>query len=887
MQIIACAGSGKTEVITRRVIQLVKSGVLPDNILAFTFTEKAAEEMKYRIRKYLREEFQHKLSIGSMFIGTIHSFCLELLKENMPQYQIFDPLDENRTNIFLKHHYKKLKLQDLQIQKFKWENKERYKWRVISTFLKNVDIVREEGINIDDIENEEFIASFLVFNDLLEKTRKIDFSLMLTKAVDMLENNPSILSNIRNKYTYIIVDEYQDINNIQEKLINLLVGDKNNICVVGDDDQSIYQWRGAEVSNILTFKNRYKNVQTVNLKINFRGTNGIVNNANSLIINNRGRLKKVMTSQLPYEKGDIYVVNFEKQNQEIEFIIKKIKSLRGTSFIDKDKTERALDWYDFALLFRSVRKHAHPYLKAFRDANIPFIVKGSVGLFEHPEIKLIIDAMKFIFRYSNTIDLHYFQAPTQAQNLFTLLQPIEDSEKSQILLTFIKHLEHLQKDVQVKRRVNFQSLFQEIIAGILRKQYKFRNEIYYNLGQLSRIISDFEGEFYPVKTDTIRNFFDFIEHYAANVYEEYTLEERFGNANTVQIMTMHRAKGLEFPVVFIPMMDGTSFPKKGYYQSDYLISEDLFNAARYKTTEESQRRLLYVAITRSMKYLFITSATNQARISEFLRELDYNYLIPNNIPDPTMRASCSNFLPPKLSYFPTSFSELGYFFDCPKDYQIRFIFGFNPEIVEALGYGHSIHNILNLMHKKAKNQEFDPLSVLDLVEDHFHLPFASDSLLNIMKKSVYKILKQYADNYSDELKLSLETEKSFELLLENTLIAGKIDLIRKKTEKGEDLIIVDFKTEKDPDFLRQEKHAKQVILYGIALESIYGKLPRNVYVHYLDKGERKEAQFDQLRINNLKNEIKQVVDNIQHSNFPRNPKDSNRCAKCDFSKICS
>lgn len=856
--------------------------------------------MKYRIRKYLDITFDHKLSIGNMFIGTIHGFCFELLKQHLAQYQLFDPLDDNRCNIFLKRHYWDLKLNELKDKGFggDWEN---YQWQMIFSFIKSVNIVREERINLEDIKNEKFIQSFKAYEELLDKNRKMDFSSMLSKAVDMLKTRSEIYDKIRQQYKYIIVDEYQDINNIQEELIRLIVGDSNNICVVGDDDQSIYHWRGADVTNILTFMKRNKNIHTVNLDINFRGTDGIVAIANSLIRNNLDRLKKSMNSKQnyekgdikqKYEKGDIYYVNFSNQEEEIDFIINKIKNLRGTSFIEKDGTERAINWYDFALLFRSVRNYARPYINALRKEGIPFIVKGSIGLFEHPEINLIIDTMKFLFDYSRSINLDYFKNPTQADKLFYLLENIKDNDKINILNQFLDHLKTIHKTIQIKRKINFQNLFQEIISGILMGKYRFKEEIYYNLGQLSRIISDFEGEFYPIQIKQVQNFFNFIKYYASSAYEEQSLEERFGNSNAVQIMTMHRAKGLEYPVIFIPAMVKRAFPKEGFHNRDYLIDESLFQAARYDTTEESQRRLLYVAITRSMKYLFIISSqkmqkAQQNSASDFLNELDSNFMIIENLPDPTNRIKSLNFLPPKVSYFPTSFSELGYFFDCPKDYQIRFIFGFNPKIVEALGYGRSIHNIINIIYKQAKRREFDISNVLQLVEDNFYLPFAPKDAFESMKKGAYNIIEKYVTKYPEELKLALETEKPFELLLGNTLISGKIDLIRKKKQIGEELIIVDFKTEKDPDFLRQKKHEDQVILYGFALESLYGNLPSNVFIHYLDEGARKEAFFTRETINTLKEEIIQTVNNIRNNKFSKSPKDSSRCEKCDFSLICS
>lgn len=395
LQIIACAGSGKTEVIIRRIIKLISDGVNPENIVAFTFTVKAAEEMKYRIRKYIIDE-KPELSeyLGNMFVGTIHSFCYELLKEYQPKYANYDILDENRTILFIKRFFWNLNINHLKISAPPGPN---YDWIRVKTFYKNANIIREERINYSNLSNENFKTSYEQYLNLLEEKKYLDFSGILLKTVEMIEQNPEILEKILNRFKYIIVDEYQDINNIQEQLIKLMTGSDTNICVVGDDDQAIYQWRGADVINILEFSEKYKPVKTINLEENFRCTKTIVKNAYSLISRNLNRLKKEMYSSKKGDNDDIFNIFFNNQKEEIDFIINQIKGLHGAKFIDKGGIERALDWYDFAFLFRSVRNHAKPYIEALRSENIPFIVKGSIGLFENPEVSIIMDILKYIW----------------------------------------------------------------------------------------------------------------------------------------------------------------------------------------------------------------------------------------------------------------------------------------------------------------------------------------------------------------------------------------------------------------------------------------------------------------------------------------------------------
>ena len=300
VQIIACAGSGKTEFISTRIAYMISKDITkPENIVAFTFTERAAEELKFRIRSVIRELIGHQPDIGDLYVGTIHSFCFELLKEFVPGYRGFDVLDEGKRYSFLNSLFFELGGRSLQkcleasgakkpygITKQTW---------VLNTLIRGMDIVREEMQQPEDIAaSPNFCDAFEKYTRILDERRFLDFSSMMANTVQILESNKSILDEVRKRFTHITVDEYQDINPIQEKLVKLLTGEKGNLCVVGDDDQSIYQWRGSVVDNILDFKKRYKNVYTHYLPINFRATDGIVNLSKKLIVKNKKRLKKIL-----------------------------------------------------------------------------------------------------------------------------------------------------------------------------------------------------------------------------------------------------------------------------------------------------------------------------------------------------------------------------------------------------------------------------------------------------------------------------------------------------------------------------------------------------------------------------------------------------------------
>lgn len=530
LQIIACAGSGKTDVIAWRIVQLIESGVVAENILAFTFTDKAAEEMKYRIRKYMEENLGQPGESGRMFVGTIHSFCLEFLRSFVPKYQGYDVLDENARVVFVEDNYSRIGLNTSHFGKWLWaENRPWNHWEKIRNFLANVDILREEMVQLDDLTDESFKEAYQKYEALLHQRRFLDYSSMMRIAVDLLNADPDLIKEVRERWKYLLVDEYQDINTIQEKIIQLLASKNGNLCVVGDDDQSIYNWRGTKVKNMLTFRRRYKNVSRVPIEMNFRSSLGVVSLAKSVIVNNRGqRLSKSIKNgySQQYEKGDIYNLLFYSEDDEVEFVVNKIKELRGIVFKEPGKAERPIDWRDIALLFRSVKYDARPFINGLRKAGIPLFVKGSTGLVDHPEVTIVLDAMKYVISLTNTL-----QADGNPESKYRLL--FKEGSHRRKYSFFKGKLDKLRREYQSKTWINLQRVFQDVLNSMGLSKYEFKEEIMYNLGRLSQIISDYEGIHYPLKKDTwaLENFFDFIMRYAAHAYEEGGPEERFGGPN--------------------------------------------------------------------------------------------------------------------------------------------------------------------------------------------------------------------------------------------------------------------------------------------------------------------------------------------------------------------
>jgi len=893
LQIIACAGSGKTEFVSARVAYLIAERLAkPENIVAFTFTEKAAKELKFRIRSKIRELIGHQPDIGDLYIGTIHSFCFELLKEFIPGYRVYDVLDEGKRYAFvssiryelgfrellncLKEHYRK----PYGITQENWG---------IGTFIRNVDIVREEMLDATKVSKYDgFSQAYEKYEEILNERHFLDFSSMMALTVFQLTTNPGILKEVRKRFSHITVDEYQDVNPIQEKLVNLLAGDDGNLCVVGDDDQSIYQWRGTTIENILTFQKRYKNVYVHHLPINYRSTDGIINLGNKLINRNSRRLEKSMASSGKVsEKGDIYRIAFNDQEDEVEFIVERIKHIIGARWVDNDGNERGLAYSDIAIFFRSVRFDGRPYLDALKEASIPYAVSGIGGLFDTPEIDVIFSITSYLGDFEKNWGYGVMKEEAvyrQASTIFT----IPDRRM------FIHNLMDLKESIINKRRISLQQLYAEILI-LLRVNTEERHDLIhevqmYNLGRFSQALSDYEGTRTYCTYKDINRFCWFIKHYAEGAYDAGQGDDPTLLINAVQIMTLHSTKGLGFPVVFMPYCVERMHRET---QAGFL-SPNTFNFGRYRGSEEDERRLFYVGMTRSKKYLYITTSQNiigkkrPKNPLRFFNELDTGHCIITPSADPTKR----KLLPIKSSIedyqFPTSYSELSDYIRCEYDYKMRYIYGFNPAIVQALGYGKQIHNILNLLHKISQQTGIVPSEekAAALLESHFYLRYAADEQQETLKKSALRSLLRYLGMWQEDFELSVRTERPFEMDVGNALLSGTIDLLKRKSTEDGVLEIIDFKTGNENRM--NEELNLQVKLYTIAAREALNLNVERAYVHFLD--EREEARVEVVttsaQLNLAMKTVSDAIWGITNRRFNRNPKSKKVCIECDWGRLC-
>ena len=395
VEIIACAGAGKTGVVARRIINILKSkpDVATSNIVAFTFTKKAAEELKSRIYKIGKDVLGDTQGFADMYIGTIHGFCIKVLQEFLPEFQPFTVLDEVHTKLFVERYYDSIGMTDLGLQKYIETN----------LFISVMSLLNENWHDADKW-SAEMRTAYEKYRAKLYAEKYFDYSLILREMVEQLEKNAAFSARIAERVKYLTVDEYQDTNPIQEHLISLLKELGAKLCVVGDDDQTIYQFRGSDANNILTFMQRYDIRKYIVLDTDYRSTEGIVDVARNIIGQNARRLPKEMRSgcSTVYDKGDVVYKEFEQQDDEYAFIARNIRRLHDVG----------VPYSEMAVLLRK-RKVGADIAEVFEEDGIPFVIEGVNELMQTKEYR----AARGIFEYLN--------GDIEATELFRLWQNVD------------------------------------------------------------------------------------------------------------------------------------------------------------------------------------------------------------------------------------------------------------------------------------------------------------------------------------------------------------------------------------------------------------------------------------------------------------------------------
>lgn len=893
LQLIACAGSGKTEVVARRVVHLLTPGrpdsLTPANIVAFTFTEKAAAELKERIVTRTREALGDIQGMAEMFVGTIHAFCLELLKSESPRHLKFEVLNEVQQGLFVDRNSKKSGLTestDLAGIKLK-------RYRDTKHYVSALSILREADSEMANLSGCSLLQGLAAYQDLLDGKSYLDYSSILDEAVALLTNDTGVQSRLAERVRYVIVDEYQDVNPVQEAIVWSLHERGARICVVGDDDQTIYQWRGSDVDNILTFAQRYPGVEPIPLEENFRSSDGVVETARAFIKQNTTRLAKAMqpTGAQPYESGDIVALQFNDPADEAHYIAATAQSLRGVAFKEND-VERGLSWSDMAVLLRSVRKNGEPITRALRAAGIPFVVTGMANLFDTAEA----EAARQLFYFMGDrpgVNEAALTATWSAAGVGVdppaLARAVAGLVAAKKALTDPDQKRWSQYSIQ---RVYLNFLDQ---AGIREELVpNQRGEVvFYNLGKFSQVISDFEAiYFHSNPAEKYGAFADFLQFRADEAYPEGWQDNQYASPDAVRIMTVHQAKGMQWPVVFVPALLKNRFParKAGGRSVWHLLPKNgIKGQARFEGTIEDERRLFYVAMTRSQRFLHLTWApipgNQQAqRRSQFWEDVLVSKYVKRRAADYTGRAH----LPPQprtgVANVVFSFSDLKYFFECPYQFKLRVLYGFNAPIHEALGYGKSLHDALAEVHKRAIEKEvINEDDAARLVETHLHAPYAYPKLKETLEASAERVIRDYLRANRalfDKIEFS---EKQIEISLgDGVTVNGRIDLVRRIDTN--ETTIVDLKSSYRAQ--AEDVTEAQLHIYALGYQDLTGRRPDYVEIYELDVGKRKPRSVDDDFIADVKSKVRDAAQALRTSTLPP-AATAKKCGGCDYRGMCT
>ena len=892
VQLIACAGSGKTEVVARRVVHLLTPGrpdsLAPKNIVAFTFTDRAAAELKERIVKRTWEALGEITGMAEMFVGTIHAFCLELLKSESPRHLKYEVLNEVQQGLFVDRNSSKSALTtstDLTGARLR-------RYRDTKHYVTALSILREADRDEAQLAGCSVFAGLQTYQDLLDEKSYFDYSSILDEAVALLTNEDALRARLSDRIKYVIVDEYQDVNPIQEAIVWSMHELGARICVVGDDDQTIYQWRGSDVDNILNFAQRYPAVDQIPIEENFRSSDGIVETARPFIEQNAARLPKAMkrTGAQPYETGDIVALSFATSTQEARHIATAAQALRGVAFLDDGK-KRGLSWSDMAVLLRSVKANAEPITAALQAADVPFVVTGMTNLFGTAEAEAA--RQLFYFFGDNGVDEaeveHAWTNAGLGLEAEALCAAVEGAAAAKAALT----------DPDQKRwgQYSIQRVFLNFLerAGLREELVPDGRGavVFYNLGKFSQVISDFEAIHFQSKpSEKYDSFASFLQYRAEDAYPEGWQDNQYANPDAVRIMTIHQAKGMQWPVVFVPALLKNRFPAKkpGGRNVWHLIPRaGIKGQARYEGTVEDERRLFYVAMTRSQKFLHLTWAPvsgnqlfqkrsqfwDDMLVSKYVKRRVQDYSTRKRLP-PQARAGVANVV--------FSFSDLKYFFECPYQFKLRILYGFNAPLHEALGYGKSLHDALAEVHARAiRGDVADAAEVPRLVDTHLHAPYAYPALRQQLEVAAERVLRDYlADNTAlfDKIEFS---EKQVEVSLgDGVSINGRIDLVRRIDT--DETTIVDLKSSERAQ--AEDVTEAQLHVYALGYQDLTGRRPDYVETYELDERKRKPRSVDDEFIEDVRQKTRVAADALRASALPPAPT-AGKCATCDYLRMCT
>ena len=947
--IIAGAGTGKTTVITERIKWLVSSGkAKPSEILALTFTDKAAREMEERV------DIAMPYGYTDMWISTFHSFCDRILRQEAlqiglnPGYKLMNEAEMTQfliNNLFkfdldyfrplgnptkfvggMLQHLSRLKDEDV--------NPEQYLQYARKLKTKNLKLkIGEEETK----KTMELARAYETYEKLKIKEGMMDFADLIAYVLQLFRTRKNVLQQYQKQFKHLLVDEFQDTNYAQNELAILLAGKRANITATGDDDQSIYRFRGAAISNIIQFKKNYPKAKIIVLTKNYRSTQTILDDAYQLIQNNnpdrlevKEKIDKRLEAVREIKGKPIEFIHAERVENEAELVASTILKLKTEdSPASPSEAGRAkLQYSDIAILVRA-NNHAEPFTRALARAGIPYQFLGPGQLFRQAEVKDLIAYLKVLYDIGDDIALfrvlsmEHFDLSARdlaginsygRKNNLSLLEACEKVEK-----IFVSKKTKDQIAWLVKMVHRHLKLLPKETAGQI---------LYYFLEEtgLLRKMAEYKTALEEKQAQNISTFFDRLKTYEVDhedasvraVVDWLNLSMEMGESplasnidwtmeNRVNILTVHSAKGLEFPVVFLVNLVAARFPTRERREQIPIpggLIKEILPVGDYH--EQEERRLFYVGMTRARDRLFLTTAnyygegkrekklspfvievlgeeaikssnqlinqsTNQLSLLEWAKPEEENHLIIQSYNHPI------NFL---------SYSQIDTFETCPRQYRFRYIQRIPVPPSAAASFGTSMHQILRDFYQEIKDgQKMTKKDLLKLLDVNWSPQgYTSKAHEERMKKQGQRMLADFYDQF-DGQQIPRDLEQPFIIRISPGLkIGGKIDRIDEQKGKLE---VIDYKTGKVMEQKEIDK-SLQMTIYALAAtdKGIYGRKPEEVVLsfYYLDTGEKKSTKRTVDQLEQAKKELVEKAKEVEKSDFQ--PRPGIWCDFCDFKLLC-
>lgn len=929
--IIAGAGTGKTAVIARRIAYIIEKKLAhPAEILALTFTDKAAAEMEERVDVLVPYGFI------DTWISTFHAFGDRVLRDHALEIGLspdFRVLTRPEQILFFQ--------QNLFAFDLKYFRPLSNPYKFIDAILtlisraKDEDVTPEKylsfakGIKGDKEEKDrqlELAGVFSKYEKLKTEAGLLDFGDQVVKTIELFEKRPKILKNYQQKFKYILVDEYQDTNYAQNELVKYLAKIHRNICVVGDDDQAIYKFRGAAISNILEFKKNYPKAKQVVLTQNFRSTQAILDSAYRLISHNnpdrleiKNRINKKLKSTKDKEGSAPKLLFAATLSEETDLVAAEIESL---------VPKTGLKFSDIAILVRA-NTSAEPFAQTLHLRGIPYQFIGSFGLYDRPEIKMLISFLAALSTFSDDLNLYYlatselYQVPPEEMIKLSDLgrrkmKTLYETVKENLSLTgkAKNNLEKMLGDItfflNFSKKEDVGKVLYEYLerSGYLKKLVRENSvEAQEKVGNIAKFFARITDFGRLAQSQSVQNFSNFLEVMRASGENPATAEID-PDLDAVNILTVHSAKGLEYKAVFIVNLVSDRFPVRDRSEPiplpDKLIKETL-PVGDFHLQEE--RRLFYVGVTRAKDYLYLIYARDYGgkrtrKVSRFVLETLDIAQVEGMPAKSTSLEKIERFKPSQKDQLIFDFEkqkiisqdrivdlsrvQIESYLSCALQYWYGHVAKLQVPRNYNLVYGTALHKAVEEFYKyKLRGQMLTQDKLLEILEGSWVAEgFLTAEHERTMLVNAKRVISQFYEREKAKKLEGIEVEKTFRFVEGRVIVRGRIDYI----EKNGKAVILDFKSTENVDEEKARDRVKQSIqlkIYALAYQKMTGRLPDVVGLYFLDNGLVSTIKPDQKFVGDALNAIKVTAAGIRAANFTANPKEGAfTCKYCSFNRIC-